>query len=373
MKAKKEWESCLVLPLDYVYNSRRHQYKPFLLREQIVRRPLSKQKESRRERNKAAQILGQPNSEQPTSQPKTLYAEIKAKLENNRWVVVILLASVVVGGAAAFVKNLGEIVALFRGPETAGLETVIATAAKNLADASPVLRINGAQDLERVGKKSKDLAGRCISELRAFLEREANISGTVRQPRERDDVGAALKALGVILETADKKNWQVKKPDLEKLDLSGLELSDLYLRGVLITDTSFEESVLRRADLSQTKLYNVRFDRAQAENVKLNGAQIRWSCMEEVDLTAADLRFLVSEDSDLNSAVFEDADLSGARLYHTRVANAKFKNADLSSTDLSDALEIGKGQLEKARTTQGAKLPDPLYKRLTLAACGPRG
>jgi uncharacterized protein YjbI with pentapeptide repeats len=338
-----------------------------------VRRPLSKQKqkESRRQRN--TQTLGQPNSEQPTSQPKTLYSEIKAKLENNRWVVVLLIASVVVAGAAAFVKNLGEIAGLFRGADPAGLETLIAAAAKNLADASPVLRINGAQDLERVGKESKDLAGRCLSELKAFLEREANISGTVRQPQERDDVGAALKAFGVILETADKKNWPVKKPDLEKLNLSGLDLSDLYLRGVSITDTSFEEAVLSRADLSQAKLYNVRFDRAQAQNVKLNGSQIKWSCMEEVDLTGADLRFLDSEDSDLNSAVFEDADLSGARLYRTRVANAKFKNADLSSTDLSDALEIAKGQLEKARTTQGTKLPDPLYKRLTLAACGPRG
>jgi uncharacterized protein YjbI with pentapeptide repeats len=308
------------------------------------------------------------NEKKLADQPKTIYAELKEKLENKRWVAAILLVSAILGGATALIKNVGDISALFNKSHVE-----IDAATKYLADNSPEVRIIGANRIAEIGIQTQRAAQESIAVLTTFLSRESRILDKPRQSQERADVVAALKALGKILESANEKNWSVARPRLEKLDFSGLDLSGLFLRGVVIVDTSFERAVLSHADLSETEMINVRLDRAQAQAIKLTGARISSSCMEEMDLTSADLRLLESRSSDFNSAALASANLSGARLRNTSVGNADFRNCDLSSTDLSEALEIVEGQLEKAASTKKAKLPDPLYRRSNLSVCGRHG
>ncbi|HET8669508.1 MAG TPA: pentapeptide repeat-containing protein [Candidatus Saccharimonadales bacterium] len=305
---------------------------------------------------------------QPAVQSETLYSQIKTKLENKRWVAVILLGSVVTGGVVAFLKNVKDLGELLRGSDND-----IEVAAKNIGDSSPEVRIIGVKKIVEIGGQNKDRAEKTIAVLTAFLHGKAKIGADeTRRPQEHADVQEAVRSLGKILETSDKNNWSVKRPRLEGLDFSGLDLSHLYLRAVVIVDSYFDKALLDYADFSQAEMLNVRFDGARALGIKLNGAQIKSSCLEEVDFTSAELRSLLTWSTDLNSASLEGSYLSGARLQNTRLANANFNRADLSSVDFSEALEIVTGQFDKAVNTQSAKMPDPLYRRSTLSVCGPR-
>jgi uncharacterized protein YjbI with pentapeptide repeats len=312
-------------------------------------------------------LIGQANTEQRRVQPKTLYRKVKAKLKEKRWVAGVLLTGALVGGAFAFINNIGDIAGLFSAPEAA-----IDTAARDLAGPSPELRVIAAKKLARVGMKTEDTAEKSILVLTTFLHHNGKIPSNTRHSQERGDVAAALQALGEILRNADKKGWVVKRPYIERLNFSGFDLPGLYLRGISISHTSFEDAILSDADLSQATLSNVRLDGAQGQKLNLSGTQIKWSCMERMDLTNADLHSIESWDSDFNRAILEEANLSGARLRNTNVAYANFGGSDLSSTDLSDALEVGKDQIEKARSTRGAKLPERLYKQSKVSVCGPR-
>lgn len=305
----------------------------------------------------------EPTNSDRTAQSKTRYAEIKTKLENNRLVVGILLVVTFIGGATTVVKNIDSIISYFSEPVVA-----IETATKNLADASPEVRIIGAHNLAKIGVKNKAGAEQALSVLVTFLQRERS-ANKVRQPEERADVVAALQALGKIVEAADKQNWLSERPRLEKLDFSDLDLSGLYLHKVTIVDTSFERGVLNNANLSEAELINVKFNRVQAQEISLHNAQIRSSCFEEANLTNGDLRSLKVSSSDLNSSVLTGANLSQAQLNNTRVANADFGNSDLSAANFSGALEIVPGQLEKARNHEGIN-PLP-FQRSTLSVCKP--
>ncbi len=252
-----------------------------------------------------------------------------------------------------------------------GSHPTIEIAAKNLADSSPELRTLGSQQLAEVGMKTLKDAEHSISILNTFLHREAAKAQGAQQTQQRADVLDVLRALNGILKNADNKRWVVRKPVLEKLNLSNLDLSNIYLRGVRISETSFEGANLSNADFSGATLVVVRFDRAQAQGAKFIGVTIENSCMEGIDLTKADLSSAAVNNSDINSAILVEATLHEAKLLNTRVADADFRDSDLSSADLSDAREIKRGQLDRAKNVDSAQLPDPLYKQSRLRVCNP--
>jgi uncharacterized protein YjbI with pentapeptide repeats len=70
--------------------------------------------------------------------------------------------------------------------------------------------------------------------------------------------------------------------------------------------------------------------------------------------------------------VLVDAQLMGATFHNTRLKNAEFRGADLSSADLTGALEIVEDQFNQARSMSQARLPRPVYVVGTAAACAHR-
>jgi uncharacterized protein YjbI with pentapeptide repeats len=126
-------------------------------------------------------------------------------------------------------------------------------------------------------------------------------------------------------------------------------------RGPIIT--------LLAADLSDANLSGgADLNNAILNNANLSNADLRYDDLSEADLRYADLR-----GANLSSANLSSADLGTnlgiADLSNADLSNANLSNADLTQVDLSDANLSGtKGwtedQLSKARTLEGAAMPD---------------
>src|SRR5205823_4465026 len=59
----------------------------------------------------------------------------------------------------------------------------------------------------------------------------------------------------------DNRSFNTHKPQFSGLTLAELDLSGVYLRGTTFSNTSFDDAVLDRADLSMALFVDVQFSR----------------------------------------------------------------------------------------------------------------
>jgi uncharacterized protein YjbI with pentapeptide repeats len=130
---------------------------------------------------------------------------------------------------------------------------------------------------------------------------------------------------------------------LGDVNLDSADLSEADLNYAELGDANLRDADLRRADLSKAHL----------QYSDLSGADLRYADLSDAFLLEADLSGANLRNADLSKAGLNYADLSGANLAFTDLSKA-----DLTYADLSGAYGWTEDQLSKAKTLEGATMPD---------------
>jgi uncharacterized protein YjbI with pentapeptide repeats len=142
------------------------------------------------------------------------------------------------------------------------------------------------------------------------------------------------------------------KPNNSIVSLSNADFDGINLRGVNLCRTDFSGTTFRRADLS----------RADLSETNLSGTNFLDANLREANLREANLREALLLNTNLFGAVLEKANLKEALILKANLKEAFLEEADLSgaslSADMSGARDTTPEQLAKAKSLEGAIMPD---------------
>jgi len=170
-------------------------------------------------------------------------------------------------------------------------------------------------------------------------------SGLIDREAVIDLCGADLSGTSAAFAILSRVN--IGEANLSGADLQGASLNKAYLSGANLRGANFAGANLAGADLFEANLSGADLSHARLSGANLNGADLRGARLNEANLSDADLSGVNLSVGDLMRANLRGAKLEGARL-----AGANLSQADLSGTQLT------KTDLEKARSIEGATLPD---------------
>jgi uncharacterized protein YjbI with pentapeptide repeats len=150
--------------------------------------------------------------------------------------------------------------------------------------------------------------------------------------------------------------------DLSEADLTGVhfdfgKMSMAKLSGAKLNGANFDGTDLSEADLSLAELRLVGLSLTNLRNTNLSVADLRKSYLVTANLTGANLSQADLDDTKLIGAKLIEADLSGAELQKADLSMADLSGANLSGANLKRA-KVTKKQLDKAKSLQGATMPD---------------
>jgi uncharacterized protein YjbI with pentapeptide repeats len=170
-------------------------------------------------------------------------------------------------------------------------------------------------------------------------------SGLIEREAVIDLCGADLSGISATFASLGRVN--LSEANLSGANLQGAGLSKSYLGGTNLQGADLAGANLAGADLFEANLSGADLSHARLNGANLNGANLRGCKLNEANLSDADL-------SGVNLSVGDliRANLRGAKLEGARLAGADLRQADLSGTQLS------KTDLEKAKSIEGATLPD---------------
>jgi len=141
--------------------------------------------------------------------------------------------------------------------------------------------------------------------------------------------------------------------NLGRADLSNANLSNANLGNANLIGANLGRADLSNANLSNANLSNANLGNANLGNANLSAAELIIADLSKALLSKADLR-----GADLRGADLNLANLSGAYLGGADLSGADLSGADLSGADLSGAKGTTTEQLDKAKSLQGATMPD---------------
>jgi uncharacterized protein YjbI with pentapeptide repeats len=157
---------------------------------------------------------------------------------------------------------------------------------------------------------------------------------------------------GAVLTLTNLNRLNLSEADLSRANLGGANLAKSYLSCTNLSGANLNSVNLGGADLFEANLSGADLTRANLSKANLIGADLRGCCLNGADLSDADL-----SGANLNVGDLVDANLRGAKLGKAKLLGADLRQADLSRADLSGT-EITPTELEKAKSLEGATLPD---------------
>jgi hypothetical protein len=170
-------------------------------------------------------------------------------------------------------------------------------------------------------------------------------SGLIDREAVIDLCGADLSGISAAFASLGRVN--IGDANLSGADLQGAGLGKSYLSGTNLRGANLAGANLAGADLFEADLSGANLSGAKLNGANLNGANLRGCRLNEANLSDADLSGVNLSVGDLIRANLRGAKLEGARL----------TGADLSQADLSGT-QLTKTELEKAKSIDGATLPD---------------
>ncbi len=170
-------------------------------------------------------------------------------------------------------------------------------------------------------------------------------SGLVDREAVIDLCGADLSGASAAFASLGRVN--IGEANLSGADLQGAGLGKAYLGGTNLQGANLAGANLAGADLFEANLSGADLSGAKLSGANLQGANLRGARLNEANLSDADLSGVNLSVGDLIRANLRGAKLEGARLV----------GADLSQADLSGT-QLTKTELEKAKSIDGATLPD---------------
>ncbi len=179
--------------------------------------------------------------------------------------------------------------------------------------------------------------------------REANLSGANLN-------GASLG--GTDLSGARLSGAYLNDADLSKADLSEADLSEANLGWGILSGPAGSRILLGPSNLSEANLHGARLNGANLRGTNLRGADLSGVQPGGVNLSGANLSDVDLSDVDLSAVNLSNANLSNAKLSRANLPGADLSGANLSGANLSRAKGITDEQLGKAKTLEGAVMPD---------------
>ncbi len=161
-----------------------------------------------------------------------------------------------------------------------------------------------------------------------------------------------------FLQEADLVNEDTCLVELEGVDLSGARLNGIRLDGV-----NLREANLSGANLNSASLSGIDLSGARLIGAYLNDADLSRANLSEADLSEANMGWgILSGPAGsrimLGPSNLSEANLRGARLNAANLRGTNLRGADLSGADLSGTKGITDEQIGKAKTLEGAIMPD---------------
>jgi uncharacterized protein YjbI with pentapeptide repeats len=183
---------------------------------------------------------------------------------------------------------------------------------------------------------------------------EANLSGANLN-------GASL--CGTNLSGARLSGAYLNDADLSKADLSEADLSEANLGWGILGGPAGSRILLGPSNLSEANLHRAKLNDANLRGTNLRGADLSGVHPSGVNLSGANLSNanlsnVDLSDVDLSAVNLSNANLSNAKLSRANLPGADLSGANLSGVDLSGAKGITDEQLGKAKTLEGAIMPD---------------
>ena len=178
----------------------------------------------------------------------------------------------------------------------------------------------------------------------------------LNEKRQRDNRKAQLKRqLGsqsrVVTEMAllelKHEGWlsdgTLREAELPRAELSEADLSGADLTKAILTKAVLNKAILVQANLTGANLRNARLIEAKMQEATLPQTNLTEAKMNKADLTAANL----------TAANLGEANLTAAILWETVL-----DQTNLTQADLSQVKYWTMAQLARAKTVQGATMPD---------------
>jgi hemerythrin len=184
---------------------------------------------------------------------------------------------------------------------------------------------------------------------------------------KKSEAGAPPPDIPHILD--EHKKWLASGgKEGERANLEGLNLS-----GVNLAEAKLSNANLRNAAFPGANCQAGLFDGSDMRFSDISGSVFAGANLANARLRHADLSFC-----DLSEANLRGADLSGARLKGAKLADADLTSAimlevDLEETDLSATKGIAPGQIKKAKTNSGTRLPPGVRLGGGIEVAGPEG
>lgn len=146
--------------------------------------------------------------------------------------------------------------------------------------------------------------------------------------------------------------------DLSKADLSETDLSEANLGWGVLSGPTGSRILLGPANLSEANLHGARLNSANLRGTNLRGANLSGIQPGGARLSGANLSEVDLSDVDLSDVDLSEANLSNAKLNGANLSGANLTGTNLSGADLRGAKGITDELLGKAKTYEGAIMPD---------------
>ncbi len=181
-----------------------------------------------------------------------------------------------------------------------------------------------------------------------------------------------IEALEIVIDRANFTRAKIPKVLFLKLTIIGASFHQTNMNTssflqCTITDCNFSEAILHNCAFVDTSLNSLCFDKANlesacfvatdpekssTENLSLNlsfkGAHLKQANFQNMDMSNTDFSY-----ANMENGFFASTNLSGANLSHGRAKNAQFRKANLRKARL-DNINLDQGSLTKADLTQAS-------------------
>lgn len=159
----------------------------------------------------------------------------------------------------------------------------------------------------------------------------------------------------------------LERADLRGLDLRGVNLTNANLRNADLSECDLRYATCIKTDFSGATIQRARFDYADCTDSDFTGCYGRGVSFYRARLWVAKLRY-----AQFKSALFVEADMTGADVVHSLFLGAKFDDARLDGVQNADMATytwwyspFGQGP------SKVVYKPVPGYKRLDESVTGP--
>ncbi|MER7730766.1 pentapeptide repeat-containing protein [Streptomyces erythrochromogenes] len=249
------------------------------------------------------------------------------------------------------------------------------------------IRIGGVAAIKQILLDAPDQAEDAARVLQAFIYEQTEEAGEIEEIDDSEslppDVTASIEALGaaayralhfvrlpgrnltgvdlcgMTLNYARFNKSRLRMADFSFSRMPGGSLEESDCTGADFAHSSFEAANLTRSDMTASRMDFATFSSAKMDKAQMVGVQAKATRFNNASLKGAAL-YGAFTGCDFRGANLTDADLRGMEAAHSDFTRACLDRADLTTSDLSEAIGLTVDQILRATLSKSTQLPDYL-------------